>query len=381
MSRPDESILDELRLQRADGVGPKSRQELIEYFGTASDVLRASESELTRVSGVGPKTAFGIRQASELTYEEDFAKEFQACEESGVALHFAGNEGYPSLLNELPSPPGSLYIRGEYLPRDQISLAVVGTRHPTTYGRRAAEMLAGGLARAGMTIVSGLAYGIDEAAHRAALNAGGRTIAVLGSGILNIYPETNRGIAEEIVARNAGAIFSEYPPFAAPHPGAFPQRNRIVSGLTLGTIVVEAAQRSGALITARLAMEQNREVFAVPGPITNRSSQGCHALLRDGAHLAGSVEDILEALGPLAEGVEMAAAAEGETTQKVRHPAELALNDIEKGVLALVTKTPVLPDTIVQNCELMSHQVIAALMALEAKRLVRKCENGGFQRV
>ncbi len=183
-------------------------------------------------------------------------------------------------MRDLPDPPGVLFVRGTLAPSDAMAVAIVGSRHATHYGLTQAERLAGSLARAGLTVVSGLARGIDAAAHRGALAAGGRTIAVLASGVLNIYPPEHNTLAEEITQH--GAVMSESPPRAEPLAGMFPQRNRIISGLSLGVLVVEASTRSGALITARHAMEQGRDVFAVPGPITSRMSHGCHRLIRDG---------------------------------------------------------------------------------------------------
>jgi DNA processing protein len=273
-------------------------------------------------------------------------------------------DAFPRLLRELPDPPGLLFVRGELLPRDAVAIAIVGSRHATHYGLRQAEKLSGSLARSGFTIVSGLARGIDAAAHRGALAAGGRTIAVLASGVLNIYPPEHQGLATEIVA--SGAIISEAPPHAVPKGGTFPQRNRIISGLSLGVIVVEAATRSGALITARHAGEQGREVFAVPGPIDSRMSRGCHRLIRDGATLIESADDVLEQLGPLAAPTP---AADG---QVVRHPGEMLLNDTQKQVLAAVRTSPTSIDEIVTATAMPAHQVLAAVSMLELRHLVKR---------
>ena len=205
----------------------------------------------------------------------------------------------PGCSRRSVDPPGVLFVRGSFLPRDALSIAIVGSRHATHYGLAQAERLASGLARAGLTITSGLARGVDAAAHKGALAAGGRTVAVLGSGVLNIYPPEHRDLAEQVVSN--GAVVSEAAPHSEPFSGAFPQRNRIISGMSLGVIVVEASLRSGALITARHAMEQGREVFAVPGRVDSRMSQGCHRLIRDGAKLVESIDDVLEELGPLVE--------------------------------------------------------------------------------
>jgi DNA processing protein len=229
---------------------------------------------------------------------------------------------------------------------------------------RQAGLLAGGLSRAGLTIISGLARGIDAAAHRGALEAGGRTIAVLASGVLNIYPPEHTQLAAEVAVH--GALVSEWPAHWAPLGGMFPQRNRLISGLALGVIVVEAGLRSGALITARHAAEQGREVLAVPGRVDSRASQGCHRLLRDGAVLVETADDVLEALGPL---VEALPSTEGPA---IKHPAELLLNDIERQVLGAIEPQGSSIDGIVGATGLAVQQVLSTLSVLEMRRLVRR---------
>jgi DNA processing protein len=250
---------------------------------------------------------------------------------------------------------------------------MVGTRHGTQYGLRQAERLAGSLVRAGLTIISGLARGIDAAAHRGALAAGGRTIAVLGSGVLNVYPPEHAGLAAQVASH--GAVISESPPRAEPLPGVFPQRNRLISGLALGTIVIEAGERSGALITARHAMEQGREVFAVPGRIDDRTAVGCHRLIRDGAKLVQSPEDVLEELGPL---VEPAPHGDGRV---VHHPAELLLNDVETQVLAAIASDATPIDRIVTDTALGIAQVLATLSVLEMRHLIRRLSGATVMRL
>ena len=257
-----------------------------------------------------------------------------------------------------------LFLRGDLKSADQLAIGIVGTRHGSGYGLRQAERLAGSLARAGLTIVSGLARGIDAAAHRGALQAGGRTIGVLASGVLNIYPPEHDRLAEEVVAQ--GALLSEAPPHAQPLSGAFPQRNRLISGLTLGVIIVEAAERSGALITARHAMEQGREVFAVPGQVDMRTARGCHRLIRDGAKLVETADDVLEELGPLVE------ATAGEDGRVVHHPAELMLNELEQQVLAAIGGEATSVDQIVATSGLPVARVLSTLSVLEMRRLVRR---------
>ncbi len=270
----------ELRLALVDGVGPRFRQLLLERFGTAAAIFSASLHELREVPGIGPKTARNIAAAID---EIDPERLFDECTAAGVEIVLRSTENYPRPLQEITDPPGVLFVRGRFAPQDALAIAVVGSRHASHYGLAQAERLASALARAGLTVVSGLARGIDAAAHRGALAAGGRTIAVLGSGVCNIYPPEHASLAEEVIA--AGALVSENAPASEPFSGAFPQRNRLISGMSLGVLVVEASLKSGALITARHAMEQGREVFAVPGRIDSRTSQGCHRLIRDGAKL------------------------------------------------------------------------------------------------
>jgi DNA processing protein len=257
-----------------------------------------------------------------------------------------------------------LFRRGQSQPQDELAVAIVGTRHATRYGLAQAERLAGSLARTGFTVVSGLARGIDAAAHRGALAAGGRTIAVLASGLLEIYPPEHDRLAEEVAA--GGYLLSESPPRMIPLSGSFPQRNRIISGLCVGTIVVEAPDRSGALITARHAYEQGREVFAVPGPVDSRMSRGCHDLIKDGAKLIESIDDVLAELGPLTENIER------DDGTRVQHPAELALNEIEQQVLSEIDNSPTSIDAVAAACGLAVHRVLSTISVLEMRRLVRR---------
>jgi len=367
MSDPDpgepvrEDLVDVLRLALVPGVGPRTRRALLDHFGSSAAVLRAPASRLREVPGVGPKLAAKITAASE---EIDAEEEIELCRQGGVAIVTDAEPEYPRPLREIAAPPAVLFFRGSWEPRDAIAVAIVGTRHGTPYGLRQAERLAGSLARAGLTIVSGLARGIDAAAHRGALAAGGRTIAVLGSGVLNIYPPEHRELADQVAAH--GALISELPPRAEPLPGVFPQRNRIISGLALGVMVVEAGERSGALITARHAMEQGREVFAVPGRIDDRTTLGCHRLIRDGAKLVQSPEDVLEELGPL---VEPAPHGDGRV---VHHPAELLLNELETQVLEAIGSDATLIDRIVADTGLSAAQVLATLSVLEMRHLIRR---------
>jgi len=354
-------LRDSLRLSMVPGVGPRIRQSLLERFGSPDEVFAASAGELREVSGVGPKLAHHILTAREML---DVEREIGVCRDNGIEIITDSDDKFPSILREIHDPPSVLFLRGELKEQDAMAVGIVGTRHATQYGLRQARRLAGSLARAGVTVVSGLARGVDAAAHRGALEAGGRTIGVLASGVLNIYPPEHDELAEEITA--SGALVSETPPNTQPMAGMFPQRNRLISGLSLGVIIVEAAKRSGALITARLAGEQGREVFAVPGHVDSRTSQGCHQLLRDGAKLVETIDDVLEELGPLAD------AAGGEETPEVRHPAELMLNDMEQQVLSAIKSEATTIDEIVAASGVPVHRVLSTISVLEMRRLVRR---------
>jgi DNA processing protein len=357
----DGALVSALRLALIPGVGPRTRRVLLDRFGSAEAALRAAPSELRECQGIGPKLTEKIVRARDSI---DAEGEIAWCRRSGVTILLEGTPGYPSYLTQLPDPPGVLFVRGEIKPQDGMAIAIVGTRHPTPYGLRQAERLAASLARAGLTIVSGLARGIDAAAHRGALSAQGRTIAVLGSGVSNIYPPEHVALADDVARQ--GAVVSESPPRSEPLPGSFPQRNRIISGMSLGVIVVEAGESSGALITARHAMEQGREVFAVPGRIDDRASHGCHKLIRDGARLLQSPDDVLEELGPLFTPTKR------DDGQVVHHPAELLLNDVERQVLSAIGGEATSIDEVVRSTGLGVPQVLSTVSVLEVRRVIRR---------
>ena len=367
-----DGVSAELLLALTPGIGPRLRKSLLAHFGSAEAVVSAAPSDLRAVAGIGQKLSRNIISRRQ---ELDLDAELRDCRENGVTVLVESQPGYPQSIRTIPDPPGVLFVRGEWKPTDGIAVAIVGTRHATQYGLAQAERLATGLAHCGYTIVSGLARGIDAAAHRGALKANGRTIAVLGSGVLNIYPPEHVSLANEIVSQ--GALMGENPPRSPPLSGAFPQRNRIITGLSLGVIVVEASERSGALISARHAMEQGREVFAVPGRVDSRMSRGCHKLIRDGAKLVETVDDVLEELGPLATPTPVVGDA---ATAPIRHPGELNLNELEKTVLALVTDEPMLIDVIISGSKLPVQNVLATISVLEMRRLVRRLSGGRVMR-
>ncbi len=366
----DSPLQDAIRLSLVTGVGPRTWQLLLAAFGSPTRVLEAMPSELEIVDGVGPKLSQAIARAK---HEIDAEAEIALCEKHGIEPLITGSDDYPASLNEIPDPPGVLYRRGTMIPADAMAIAIVGSRHASLYGTSQAERLASGLARAGFTIISGLARGIDAAAHRAALTAGGRTIAVLGSGLLNIYPPEHAELASDVT--QSGALLSEAPLKMGPHRNLFPQRNRLISGLSRGVIVIEASLKSGALITARHAMEQNRDVFALPGRVDSHLSHGCHRLIRDGVKLIESADDVLEELGPLPAPVVRS------QEQTVHHPIEVTLNELERKVLQGIESSPTLIETIIASSELPATQVLSTLTILEMRRLIRRVSGVHYVRL
>ena len=359
-----------MRLHLVPGIGPVTHGELVRVFGSPEGVLKASPADIRNVPGVGPKLVLQLSLAKESTGVQS---QLELCRQNDIQIITRSDANYPKPLAEIYDPPNLLFCRGKLLDIDQVAIAIVGTRHASNYGRAIATRLATGLAMAGFTIVSGLARGIDAAAHRAALAAGGRTVAVLGGGLLKMYPPEHAQLAKEIA--KSGAVLSESLPMQPPKSGSFPRRNRIVTGLCLGVIVVEAGERSGALISARMAMEQGREVFAVPGRVDSRMSRGCHRLISDGAKLVESIDDVLEELGPLAN----PARIDPETS--IRHPAEMKLSDQETNVLRAIGTEKTEFDAVVVVTGLPPARVLATISVLEVRRLVRRVTGTSFVRV
>lgn len=370
LAQQDADLHHYLALVLTTGVGPITLAALLEHFGSAAAVLTASPEELAAIPGVGVALSRRIRSAE---FRELACQTIEVCERDSIQILRPEAAAFPRLLRELADPPSVLYVRGELKVQDQLAIAIVGTRGASHYGRAQAERFARSLARAGLTIVSGLARGIDAAAHRGALEAQGRTIAVLSSGVHEIYPPQHEELAEQIIA--SGALVSEMPPFTKPKKGMFPQRNRLISGLALGTLVIEAAERSGALITARHAGEQGREVFAMPGLVSTPVARGCHALIRDGAYLTQDPEDIVDQLGSLVEGVQIAA------DKHVRHPAQLQLNEQESAVLHAIGLEPTDINRVVQESGLPVARVLSTLSVLEVRHLIRRVSGQLVQRL
>jgi DNA processing protein len=305
-----------LALRRVHGVGPRTCRLLLEHFGSAERIFKANQDEVV-AAGVGPKVAGSIAAFN------DFAPlEKELCElpRLGARLVRWTDEDYPSNLKQIPDPPPYLVTRGLLQQSDSACVAVVGARAASDAGLRMAQRLGLELAAHGFVVVSGLARGIDGAAHRGALEAGGRTIAVLGCGIDVAYPPEHRGLADSIV-EHRGAILSELPLGTAPLPENFPSRNRILSGLSLGVVIVEAAEKSGSLITARMALDQNRQVFAVPGSPLSGKTRGSNRLLREGAVLVECVEDVIEELAPQMAGKASAPSQRAASRTRTEPPA------------------------------------------------------------
>jgi DNA processing protein len=370
VDRPD--LLDLICLTMVPGVGPHTSRALLQRYGDAARVLDASISSLREVTGVGPKLAEKISRARR---EFEPEAELELCRRHGVRPVPLDDPGYPAPLRTIHDPPHLLYMRGTYQPTDELAIALVGSRRCTPYGIRIAERLAGSLARVGLTVVSGLARGIDAAAHRGALKAGGRTLAVLANGLSEVYPPEHADLARDIA--EAGAVVSEMAMGQGPLAGLFPQRNRLISGLSLGVVVVEAAPRSGSLSTAQHAIDQNREVFAIPGPVDSLASRGCHALIRDGARLVETVDDILDELGPLIHEVRPSTSPDAPS---IRHPAELTLTDLERSLLHSLDDHPKAVDELILLTSLPASQVMATLSILEMRRLIRRMPGNQFIR-
>src|SRR6266849_1083120 len=276
----------------ATGIGPVRFSRLLEICGGARQAWQATDLELA-AAGLERRTADSLRRLRAQTTPENVATRLKKL---GIRALTLLDDEYPALLKQVADPPPVLFVRGMLTPEDGRSVALVGTRRATSYGHLVAQRLARDLAAAGLTVVSGLAKGIDTQAHRAALDAGGRTLAVLGNGLDQVYPPENGGLARQIV--DAGALVSEFAPGVPPDAVNFPRRNRVISGLSIATVIVEAGERSGALITADFALEQGREVMVVPGNINSPMSLGSNELLKQGATPVTSAQDILDALGP-----------------------------------------------------------------------------------
>lgn len=379
-----EEQLHWLALKLVPGLGIRHANRLVERFRTPQAVFRASRSEI-EASGIPAGVAQSV--ASGVTFDEAVEQQ-QAMLNCGADLISITDPRYPPMLREIFDPPVALFVRGRVDLLQTIMLGVVGTRRPTTYGMVAAERLSTDLANAGLTIASGMARGIDTASHRAALDCGGNTIAVFGCGVDHIYPAENRKLALQIEEK--GAIISEFPMGAPAYPQNFPVRNRIVSGMSVGILVVEGAQYSGSSITARLALDQNREVFAVPGNITSKMSWGPNLLIKQGAKLVQEAEDVLVELSPDTRRRIAAQSRNGilfddeEAGQGNEPPLpDGPLGHTCRAVLStLKTDSAVQLDDLLESLETFSaSELIPALFELEMVGAVRQLPGKNFLRV
>ena len=370
-----------LKLIRADSVGSITFAKLIKHFGSVDAALGASVSELAKIDGIGFKTAERIAASQD---KFDVAGELKLAEKLGVWIINLDDQRYPVVLTRIYDPPPVLYVKGTLTREDNLCISIVGTRRCSLYGQEQASRFAHFLSSAGFTIISGMARGIDTAAHQGALSAGGRTIAVQGCGLANIFPPDNKNLFDLIA--QSGACISELPLRYEPLSENFPPRNRIIAGLSLGTIVVEAPLNSGAMITAKAAMDYNREVMAVPGKIDSPLSKGAHKLIKEGAKLIESVEDVMEALGYIGEQLaeHVTEAAEKAATKREKplfDIRDLKLNGNEKMIYDYLHKEPSHIEQIIGDTKLTPGSVNAGLISLRLKGVIKQLPGSLFVKI
>ena len=367
-----------LALIQADGVGPTLFHRILDHFGGVDQALGAKADEFARIEGIGPAKASRILSS---LGQRDPQRELDAAQKQGVHLIHMADPRYPTPLKRIYDPPPILYVKGELTRRHPLCVAIVGSRDCSLYGQEQAARFAHLLANADFTIVSGMARGIDAAAHRGALSAGGQTLAVQGSGLARCYPPEHKKLFEEICSQ--GACISELPMDAAPKGEHFPTRNRIIAGMSLATMIVEAGLRSGAMITARLALENNREVLAVPGRIDSPLSRGPHQLLKQGAVLVESIEDIVSSLGAIgAEMQDHVQTSMEELSQKEgtkKQPVIDHLTKTEQLIYCCLGQEPQHADHITGHTRLPVGKVTADLVSLQLKGLVKSLPGNLFK--
>jgi DNA processing protein len=352
-----------IALNKVSGIGPARLRALLEVCENVEAAWQASIQEM-QAAKLDRRSIESLLKARR---EIQPQAEYERVQAAGVTVLTWDDGDYPAALREIDASPPVLYLRGRLTAQDEWAVALVGTRHASTYGREVAHVLATELARHGVTVVSGLALGVDTVAHRSAMEAGGRTLAVLGSGLDQMYPPQNRGLAQSIAAQ--GAVISDYPLGTRPDAGNFPPRNRIISGLSRGVVVVEAGERSGALITARFAAEQGRDVFAVPGSILHPGSAGCNTLIQQGATPLLTVDDVLEQLDML------------HMQERIAVRESVPLDEPQAQILALLTAEPQHIDEIVRQAKLPAATVGGLLTVLELSGLARQAATMMYVRV
>ena len=358
-------------LNLVPGIGPIKVKRLIEIFGSPSAIFDQSNKNLQGVEGIGAKLASEIAQGPN-SYNPD--EELRMADKAGVEIITQACSNYPSYLKEIADPPLVLYVRGnsEVLNLPQRTIAMVGSRRPSHYGIKMAETLAVSAVTADWITISGLAIGIDTVSHRATLNAGGTTIAVLGSGLGRLYPQENLELARQICQK--GAVISEFPMTYPPDRRSFPMRNRIISGMSCGTIVVEAGLKSGTLITANQAADQGRNVFAVPGRANEPGSKGCHSLIRDGAKLIENFADVLEEYNNLSlfDAAKFDIIDAKENKKEVNQGlTDLSLSETEQKIVKFLSMGEATVDDMVEELEIAVSKIFATLIGMETKKLVK----------
>ncbi len=372
-----EKIENLLRFTLTRDIGSVTVNRLLKHFGSSDCILGATEEELGNVKGLRSNQLQAVLNARKV----DPREELSLAADNNVKIIAYDDSLYPKSLRYTPDPPYLLYVKGDLKPQDIKSIGIVGTRHASRYGREQSERFGRDLAQLGFTVISGLARGVDTFAHRGALSVRGRTIAVIGSGLLQVYPPENRDLLAEIAG--TAAVISEFPMNSSPTRNTFPRRNRIIAGMSLGILVVEAPQRSGALITAKQAQEMGSEVFALPGMVDQEQSIGCHKLIRDGAVLVTSAADILAEIGELDQDVLPEVMTALNNTPVANKPlsvqsAENADNKEAKILNALGTESLHIDELCVE-LSLSAAEVSSSLMVLELQGLVSS-EPGAFYR-
>lgn len=365
-----ETLLPWFRLKSVPGIGNHLFKRLIDRFGSPEKALQAVELDLQDIEGM---TRTLVRRMKTHRIQPSVRQDMALAAQKGVRIVTMADPDYPALLLQIPDPPPFLYVRGMLESQDK-AVAVVGSRIATGYGLSMAARLSAELAACGVTVVSGMARGIDTAAHEGALQSGGRTVAVLGSGLAEVYPAENRGLFQSIIRH--GAVVSEFPMLTKPEPHNFPIRNRIISGMSYGTVIVEAAKKSGSLITARLAAEQNREVFAVPGSVQSFKSIGTHTLIKQGAKLVENAQDVLEEIaGSLFEGVRPPDRRPSMGKQPPALTAEEAI------VCGAMEPYPVHIDDLGRKLSMPPGKLASILLQLELNGIVEQSPGNFFARV
>jgi len=370
------NVRELLLLAHVPGIGPARLRALVNHFGDPRAVLEASARALTRVRGIDRTSAHAVvssvRSPGFAAHERDVAAQLSKLNKAGGRIVTFWDPEYPENLKHIYDPPPYLWVLGAFQPRDSSGIAIVGTRSPSPYGVQVADRLSAGLASLGLPVISGLARGIDTAAHRAAVRVGGRTVAIIGSGIDVIYPPENRGLAQAILRE--GAVISEFEMGAKPDAVNFPRRNRLVSGIALGVVVIETGPEGGAMITAHLALDQGREVFAIPSPVRDGVRSGTNTLIREGkALLVESVDGIIAELAPRLSGI-----VDADRPRTRGNPPDLTL--FERQVLDALGEAPTHIDEISRRSGLSPSDTLVHLLTLEFKGAVRQMAGKLFAR-